>query len=690
MSRRRKKKKGKRRTAQPRRQREVKHSAPDRGVCPTKDAGGWVRLKLTAELLEDAHLGSGSGGGGIDALVARDRRGHPVIWASHLEGVLRDAARRLRGVAAAGDLFGRAGGQQQRVVFTSLYTDSNPGSRIWRSSARAAFDNRTPQDDTLRVIEHVPKGTRFEGQVELPSTDLPLLRRLLHEVDALGAGRATGAGRVKLTLHELTSSARKIGSATERAVLVLRNLDPLCITATATPDNLIPSLAFVPGRTLLGALAAWLISAGRRDVADLLVQGQVSVSDALPLPRLPENPSTAEVLPAPLSLLREKPPGAPGMLPWWARQPIPPRRVDMLEKQESTSLKRPEPDLFVYRACQTAPWIAYRPKLRVRLRNGRPDPNQADPSLFAVEQVVEDTRFLCELRGKKAVMEKLADALKPVLEGRRWLRVGRGGAPVEIERTAWAAPPPPAEVTGERGYLILTSDLLARDEMLRWYTSLDEMRFRKLPKWPDDIKVSTVVQDTVPAHGFNGTARLWRMPAHAVRRGSVFRVEGKGLSKLARMAADGRWLGERTHEGFGRFRLDETLPGVTSETHSEAAAEASMFAEAQVADAPEDAIAAETRRWFEGHKALASVESGSDRPPSLSQWMDLVADLEAGRAGALSSRLSPSTAGARTWRHRDAAAILGKLEALGDDGERASYARMFVRWLRAELRRRRA
>jgi hypothetical protein len=37
-------------------------------------------------------------------------------------------------------------------------------------------------------------------------------------------------------------------------VLLLRNLDPLCITATATQDNLIPSLAFVPGRALLGAL----------------------------------------------------------------------------------------------------------------------------------------------------------------------------------------------------------------------------------------------------------------------------------------------------------------------------------------------------------------------------------------------------------------------------------------------------
>ncbi len=55
-------------------------------VVDAIDEAGWTRVKVVAELLEDAHPGSGSGGGGIDALVSRDRRGQPVIWASHLEG----------------------------------------------------------------------------------------------------------------------------------------------------------------------------------------------------------------------------------------------------------------------------------------------------------------------------------------------------------------------------------------------------------------------------------------------------------------------------------------------------------------------------------------------------------------------------------------------------------------------------
>lgn len=654
--------------------------APDRTTRSNAVLDGWVRMQLAAELVEDAHPGSGSGGGGIDALVARDRHGRPVIWASHIEGVLRDAARRLRGQGVAGDFFGRAGGQQQRAVFTSLYTGSAPACRIWRSSARAAFDNRAPKDDTLRVVEHVPKGTRFEGQVELPASDLALLRRLLQEVDALGGGRAAGAGRVKLSLVEAISTSRLIGAPTGRLVLLLRNLDPLCITATATPDNLIPSLAFLPGRTLLGALAAWLIAEGHTDAATLLVNGRVSVSDALPVPYAPQRLSVAEVLPAPLSLQSEKPAGTAGPVPWWARPPVATHRLDLRDLDaQAVRLKRPEDDLFVYRGGPDEHWTTLRPALRVRLRNGRPDPKRADPSLFAIEQIVEDTSFLCELRGHLEDMGALAAALESVLEGRRWLRVGRAGAPVEVVRLAWSQAPSPATVTSP-AILTLTSDLLVRDEHLRWCTSVDEARLRQLPGWPAEVRVSPVIQDSAMVHGFNGTARLWRMPATGVRRGSVFVVEGDGVKQLARLAADGQWLGERTHEGFGRFRLDGTLPGVTG------GARPSTLATTTAPDEPEDAIATKTRAWFDACRALARSGSSSDRRPSLSQWLDLVADLERAASDALTSRQNPRTAGAQGWRHPDAAAILGELNGLRGPGVAASHARLFVRWLRAEQR----
>lgn len=570
----------------------------------------WVRQTLTAEFLSDAHLGSGSGGGGIDALVARDRHGRPVIWASHLEGVLRDAARRLRGDQEAEAFFGRGGGDyargdRQRAVFTSLYAKDNPESHIWRSTAREAFDNRAPKDDTLRVIEYVPKGTTLVGEVELPASQQGTLKRLVQEVDALGGGRSTGAGRVKLTLSDVPSTPKKAGTPTGRLVLLLKNRDPLCITATATPDNLIPSLAFVPGRTLLGAVAAWLIAEGDRETASLLTSGKVSVSDALPLPHAPSKLDGVEVLPAPLSLQSEKPKGAAGDVPWWTRPIAPAKRLDAWGTKEK--LKRPEDDLFVSREGESAAWTTFRPARRVRLRNGRPDPKRADASLFAIEQIVEETHFLAELRGAVEDLKELAEKLVAVLEGRRWLRVGRAGAPVEVARLAWsgAARTPKLE---PKAVLTLTSDLLVRDEHLRWRAALDETALKEL--LGVDVQLRKSLQDSVLVHGFNGTSRLWRMPAAAIRRGSVFEVSGAGIARLAERAARNEWLGERTHEGFGRFRLDATLPGATSGDPPTAALKPTN-------DVQEEAIAAKTQEWFAAHKSLAKPGGGSDRKPSL-------------------------------------------------------------------------
>lgn len=652
----------------------------------------WVRQTLTAEFLSDAHLGSGSGGGGIDALIARDRYDRPVIWSSHVEGVLRDAARRLRDDEEAGKFFGRAGGEQQRAVFTSLYATNNPESRIWRSTAREAFDNRAPKDDTLRVIEYVPSGTKLVGEVELPASQLDRLKRLVQEVDALGGGRSTGAGRVKLSLSDVASTSRKTGAAKGRLVLLLENRDPLCITGTATPDNLVPSLAFVPGRTLLGAVAAWLIAEGARETAALLTSGKVSVSDALPLPHAPVKLDGVEILPAPLSLQSEKPKGAAGDLPWWAQPTAPTKRLDAWGAKEK--LKRPEDDLFVYRENASSAWITFRPARRVRLRNGRPDPKQADASLFAIEQLVEETHFLAELHGSADDLKRLAEKLGPVLGGQRWLRVGRAGAPVEVAQLAWSGDAPPTKAEA-KALLTLTSDLLVRDELLRWKTGFDsteedQKAFRAL-LGTEEISIERTergtlraMQDMVMIHGFNGTSRLWRMPAAAIRRGSVFAISGAGVAKLAGRAAKNDWLGERTHEGFGRFRIDTSLPGVTRET-------AASSAKAPPADVPEEeAIAAKTQEWFKCHKPLADTERkdrNGRKPPSLSQWRDLVGELEANSPNSLTSRLNPTTAGGKSWKHNDAKAILDKLnDSALQPKQRALHARLFVRWLRADMR----
>ena len=145
------------------------------------------------------------------------------------------------------------------------------------------------------------------------------------------------------------------------------------------------------------------------------------------------------VLPAPPSLPSEKAKGSGGEVPWWAQARTPTRRLDAWEVNER--LERPEDDLFVDRVASNDPWTAFRPARRVRLRNGRPDPKEAEASLFATEETVQGRHLFAEVGGSPENMKQLAGNLAFVLNGLRWLRNGRAGAPVEAVRLAWCGAP---------------------------------------------------------------------------------------------------------------------------------------------------------------------------------------------------------------------------------------------------------
>lgn len=671
-----------------------------------------ARLTLTAKLLSDANLGSGAGAAGLNSVVARDRRGRPVIWASHLEGLLREAARRRDLFEVAESLFGASGRKRGTCVISSLYYDSekNWTPHIWRSTARASFDNRAPKGDTLRAIEYVPEGATFKGYVELPKDDVDTFQKLLLEVDAVGHGRASGSGRVKLEATPADTKSRPLNlGGAERWRLLLRNVDPICIGATATPGNLIPTEPYVPGRTLLGALTQWLIDAGERDVAKLMVSERLFVSDALPLPwksqeqQWPTNQPLAslEVLPAPLSLQAKKPEPHRGVSPWWVERATPPDRQDAALLQEKRTLdstaqqeklKRPEPDLFVARI--DGEWQCYRPEIKARLRNGRPErakprdmpkesngtePTITAPNLFAIEQLAEGTCFVAELSGPPDELERVQQALEPVLEGRAWLRIGRAGAPIEVVRAIKLEKPPPS--SGAKKYLILTSDLLVRDDELRWRTALPSDP-STIPGWPEgtNLTLKACHAEETLINGFNGTSRLWRLPATAIRRGSVYRLAGEGIDQLTAAAARGEALGERIHEGFGRFIVCDELPGVTKGPVPAPAADATQAA------SQDEAACATAHGWFEKYKETLS------NGPSLSQWFELVEELERDVANkldtksskAIAKRLEPTTAGAQPWRH--AKQILEHLKQQNTLAEASRLAHYFVRWVRTALR----
>lgn len=531
-------------------------------------------LQLQALTLEDLHTGTGTGGGDIDALVTRDRRGRPVIRASHFKGLLREAGEELshhQAMTAAelNTLLGVPGSGRGALRLTSLRTEEHAKTLVWGSTAREK-GSRAPKDDTLRYIEHIAAGTRFTATLRLADPGLaPALETLLNRIDRIGGGRNRGSGLVRLSWCQLDPSPAPPAIPSEGLILrlILRNLEPLCLPATGHPGNLIRGHSFIRGQTLRGALMAWGIQNGRPAPQELWEC--LSVGDALPLPT--DLAQAAEVLPIPLSILTKKPAGGDASLPWWETGAAEPEAFDSLYHErddQEEKPKRPGAHEYLCRANASAPWRRYEPVMKVRLRNATPKRNSEDKAeLFSLEEIAEETRFQAELRfADPGAREAFIGSFGPLLTGQDWLGVGRGGSPVVVEALHTATEPGVGNVAGltsagraDDWTLTLASDLIVRGPDLGFLDNLDISTLCLLAGIDSPAAGQWLVKKAVPEterlYGFNAASGLQRAPALALRRGSCWRIGGTGSGALA-AALDGRGvLGERTREGLGRFRI---------------------------------------------------------------------------------------------------------------------------------------
>lgn len=605
-------------------------------------------IQLHVETLEDLHTGSGTGGGDVDALVQRDRHGRPVIRASHLKGLLREAGEELIafGALATGELralLGTEGEGRGGLRLTSLRVPGGAESRmlIWGSTQRVK-NGRAPKPDTLRFIEHVAAGTRFEAILRLADARLqPLLERLLKRIDRIGGARNRGSGLVRLdwqvqSPRALTPSLLQEGhGATLR--LVLRNLEPLCLPATGYPGNLIKSHSFIRGQALRGALMAWAIHNGHGEAVRLFEH--LSVGDALPLPAGCD--SVEQVIPIPLSILTDKPSGGNEAIPWWADGGGGAATCDALGELPEAEEKRKRPGAHEYlcRLANDTQWQRYSPVMRVRLRNATPKRASTENTrLFSLEEIAEDTGFQAEVHFADAgTLKSFLDRFAPVLAGMDWLALGRGGAPACIDSFSLAAAStlPPALV--DDWTMTLTSDSILRGERLGFLDNLDCERLCQLAgiEGRNEWRIVTNVVEPTSVHGFNAATGLPRASALALRRGSCWRIAGPGSADLARALFEKGALGERTGEGFGRFVIDvqpidsdrlATLPGKAKapevRRNEELLAQARVLAGELKKEGPSlsqlqwlrsQTMAVDTREGL--HKLLSDIEQAHRRRP---------------------------------------------------------------------------
>lgn len=704
-----------------------KQSKSDGGDGTTNTGGDTLKFRLTLALLEDLHSGTGTGSAEVDAVQYANRQGQPVIRASHLKGVWRQAAEEIVEVVTKGapcpegiedlaelkntlqDLFGSRGAQRRSaLILESLRPVFPAHNQVWTSSARRPF-SRLPLPDSLRSQEYVGAGTLFSGRLlirarngaQTPKLEA-LLRACLRRADAYGHRRQHGAGRVLASLDPATDwQPSKITHLEEpgeskRLRLLLRAVDPLCLPITGAPGNIIRSAGYIRGQTLAGALIAWALDKGDTVLAKELLAGETRISDALPLPDGQNPPSTPEelaawdVLPIPLNIQTRKPLGTDLRWPWWASQGFSDflrgdKEFDGFYPQDSDGEKPKRPGEWehLFRTSPKSAWHRYSPPIGAHMRNGV---KAAD--LYTEEEMGDRLLFLAEIEvPTPARGESMVKKLNPLFTGLDWLTLGRGGHPVEIVDGCWmpARPQPQRDrdSIGNYGFtLTLESDLIARDPWLGFHNRLDPKMLVELAglnlQWDPETPWQSFC-DADEVRGFNSSSGLPSVPRLAIRRGSCIRLEGSDHSiDLYRALLRQPALGEGQELGFGRFRLDfdpfnappagPNKPPQPAESRREGVLEASHEQ-------------AETIK----EKYL---DKSQEKPPSRSQWGDFRAQVQAAATRQDLERLidatidhAKTTRGGQPWTRVDLDTIKTAIKKYEDLSDQRLYLDSLVRWL---------
>jgi hypothetical protein len=242
--------------------------------------------------------GSGAPEPGIDAPLARDDAGRPIVPFSLVKGKVRDACRDL-GVAEvrlrrwlgniSGDSSGSYDPERGLLRFSDLAT-ADAGRTEDPIIERIEINSETGsvRGQMLAMIE-APFGygqeVRFHGTIEFAAdqTEAEEIRtaldRALRWVPAYGAMRSVGFGRTKAVKTTLRACPhRQTGKlpTTDRLPLQLTFDRPLCVVGRKHSRNHFECLQTIPGAALKGSCARLLL--------DRLGSAGLLVDETLPAP----------------------------------------------------------------------------------------------------------------------------------------------------------------------------------------------------------------------------------------------------------------------------------------------------------------------------------------------------------------------------------------------------------------------
>lgn len=491
-------------------------------------------------------------------------------------------------------------------------------------------------------------------------------------------------------LPKITPITRPTGY--RRLRVLIRLLEPVCIPATAFPGNVIPCETFLPGPALRGAWLSGLANLGVAESqvdafatttvqftngyfvndASLTTQGQATPLQELiaqPLPLTAQSAKATEQ-----RYLEENQTWSMSS-PWWASmEDAHSAWLNNLNRERDqfhpalgagaetsgTKFKRIKTEDVLASADGGKTLYRVRPAQRVLLRNRspvarlertwdsrRPAAQSSELTteqgrkgdLFATTVFSENQHFLAEIQfTTDAEADEFCKSASPFLAGQgqnaeataEWLRLGRGGRPVVVERWEWVTNLEPKSLQDDAPDFVvtLTSDLIARGDDLTFCSRLDALLLARLARVTGNcngLVLHDGATETRVVRGFNTAAGTFRSPALAIKRGSAWRVTGSDstalktlFEELAKIESKGQGLGERVEEGFGRFSLNDSSHGFVWQKRSWTAATSTTAAvskPAAVASPPKPTVAGTPQRPSpsSGKKEIKTLSSSPPR-----------------------------------------------------------------------------
>jgi len=587
-----------------------------------------IKITCVMEMLEDFHLGTGTGNIGLfDDAQYRDQ-GMVSIRESSLKGLLKDSCRQINQYHA--DF---ADGKEDdcnkcyQRIFESHQDLHSLDIRIEPASPEEKRSNTvlhyftaldaetgTAKANTLRSLEFGAKSLKFDVSVSYACRDedsetiKDYLEEALRNIKSLGGHRRRGFGALHISEIQSTlispEAVETLNCSGSAIGLILELQEDTLISAKAQSGNMLKTNDYITGTTILGMLRAKLL--GMKIENAYLDDDSVRASFFYPLPAS-ESDTESIVHPVFTSLRKKKDYRKIGedkaRIPIWAlcERSFKQKTVADILSQNTlrTDIEHSDPskgmyDGYLYLDKSGAKdWgkaLYYKARTRTHQRNNIDPSTQRtkDGGVFVEQRIQKGSRFMGRLHFKdESACADFCRDFSPWLSGANMLNLGRGAKPCKIKSYTMLSESDanhPLALADNSFTISMISDVVLFDDKLRPVSHFNEECLASLlgdSYCKDDFVLERYSERSGITSSFSGTTGLRRFRDIAIRKGSSYRFVLQDPTKAGCLVKDLQALekpgiGVKKNEGFGMIVINHPIHDIEPTKPSSGQAEVKL------------------------------------------------------------------------------------------------------------------